>query len=78
MLCRAEEGSSVLGLFTVNRGMLLVIAGEILTYLIIMIEFKNEEETTTDGGTSDPSKIVEAMFNHTQFNMTSTTVFPAF
>ncbi len=43
-MSRASD-MSVLGLFSIDRGMLLVIIGETLTYLIILIEFKNEDDS---------------------------------
>ncbi len=40
---------SVMGLFSIDRGMLLVIIGETLTYLIILIEFKNDDSSSMEG-----------------------------
>jgi len=40
----SSGGLDIFGFFTLGRTTVLVILGQILTYLIIMIEFKKEEE----------------------------------
>ncbi len=40
LLDRCDEGLTVLGFFSLRRGVLLALLGHTLTYLIILIEFR--------------------------------------
>ena len=44
MLLEKCKGLDVLGFFTLNRGGLLAAFGHLLTYLIILIEFKMDDK----------------------------------
>ena len=43
LLERLEGGASVLGFFRLRRGVLLAILGHILTYVIILVEFRMQQ-----------------------------------
>ncbi len=37
-----------MGFFTLDRAVLLAVLGQLLTYLIIMLEFKNQDKKSID------------------------------
>ncbi len=66
-LLNRMDGVPVMGFFSVDRGMVLVIFGQTLTYLIIMLEFKNE----VDG--VDGSNLNQTMTTATATTTSATT-----
>ncbi len=42
------DGLSAMGFFTLDRAVLLAVLGQLLTYLIIMLEFKNQDKKSID------------------------------
>ncbi len=43
MLLDRSEGMAALGFFSVRRSILLAVLGNVLTYLIILVEFKMDQ-----------------------------------